>query len=213
MRPLRNPAPPGDVPPEAVEAPDDPSLLAALRAGDKEAFERLVQTHRRRLFGIALRRTKDAAIAEDAVQVAFIQAWKHLPRMPGEIDVTAWLTTVVQNAALDQVRRDQRQERLAQRAHDAAPDRQELRGADRAAPVAGARLERDELGSLLLEGVRALPEPYRLALDLFHVQGMTVEEISVTLSLNENTVKSHLARGRGLLRRRLAGALERGGWL
>jgi RNA polymerase sigma-70 factor (ECF subfamily) len=213
MPSLRNPAPPGDVPPEAFEVSDEPGLLAALRAGDAGAFERLVQIHRKRLFGIALRRTRDAAIAEDAVQVAFIQAWKHLPRMPGEIDITAWLTTVVQNAALDQVRRDQRQERLAQRAHDAAPEREDRRGADRTAVTVGERLERDELGSVLLEGVRTLPEPYRVALDLFHVQGMTVEEISQTLSLNENTVKSHLARGRGLLRRRLAGALERGGWL
>ena len=214
---VRNREPPEDVHRAVIDRSEergrDRSLVAAFRDGDPAAFEEIVRVHRKRLFGIALRRTGDSTIAEDAVQVALVQAWKHLPRMDAEVDLTAWLTTVVQNAALDQVRRDRRHDRLAQRAWDAAPEREERRGADRPAPAAGGRLERRELGELLLEGVHALPEPYRVALDLFHVQGLTVEEISRTLSLNENTVKSHLARGRGLLRRRLGSSLERGGWL
>ncbi|MCE9634488.1 MAG: sigma-70 family RNA polymerase sigma factor [Planctomycetes bacterium] len=214
---MRNPDPPDDVPRVVIDRAEDlvrdRGLVAAFRAGDGAAFEEIVHLHRRRLFGIALRRTGNSTIAEDAVQVALVQAWKHLPRMDGEIDLTAWLTTVVQNAALDQIRRDRRQDRLAQRAHDAVAEQDDRRGADRPAEASGGDLERDELGKILLEGVRALPEPYRVALDLFHVQGLSVEEIARTLSMNENTVKSHLARGRGLLRRRLGSALERGGWL
>jgi RNA polymerase sigma-70 factor (ECF subfamily) len=189
------------------------ALVAAFRSGDAGAFEEIVRIHRQRLFGIALRRTGDAEVAEDAVQMTLIQAWKHLPRMDGEIDLTAWLTTVVSNAALDQVRRGKRHVRLAQRAWDASPDRSERRGTERPSVPATAAIEGDELGKVLLEGIRSLPEPYRVALDLFHVQGRTVEEIGSTLRLNENTVKSHLARGRGLLRKRLGSALERGGWL
>jgi len=189
------------------------NLVDALRAGDAGAFEEIVRLHRRRLFGVALRRTGNAAVAEDAVQVALTKAWMHLPRMQGEVDLGAWLTSVVHNAALDQVRRDRRQLRLAQRAHDADPARPERKGTERTGTPAGTRIERGELGTVLLDGIRALPEPYRVALDLFHVQGLSVEEISRTLSLNENTVKSHLARGRGILRRRLAGPLERGGFL
>ena len=189
------------------------SLLDAFRSGDLAAFEEIVSLHRRRLFAIALRRTGTSTIAEDAVQVAFVQAWKHLPRMTGEVDLSAWLTSVVHNAALDQIRRDKRQARLAQRAHDASPDREERRGTERAGPATGVHMMTEELGAILLDGVRKLPEPYRVALTLFHVQGCTIEDISRTLGLNENTVKSHLARGRGMLRKRLGVKLERGGWL
>lgn len=214
---VRNPVSADGVSPEVTDPGDADgrgrSLLAALRAGDAGAFEEIVRLHRKRLFGIALRRTGNAAIAEDAVQVTMVQAWKHLPRMEGEVDLSAWLTSVVQNAAIDQIRRDRRQSRLAQRAHDAAPERSERRGTERAGPSLGGRIERAELGDILLEAIRALPEPYRVALDLFHVQGLSVEAISRELSLNENTVKSHLARGRGLIRRRLETSLERGGWL
>lgn len=187
--------------------------MDAFRAGDAAAFDEIVRLHRRRLFGIALRRTGNSVVAEDAVQVALTKAWLHLGRMQGEVDLSAWLTAVVHNAALDQVRRDRRQLRLAQRAHDADPARPERRGTERTPAPTAASMEREELGDILLAGIEGLPEPYRIALDLFHVQGLTVEAISGTLGLNENTVKSHLARGRGILRRKLAGALERGGWV
>jgi RNA polymerase sigma-70 factor (ECF subfamily) len=180
------------------------------------AFEEIVRLHRQRLFSIAMRRTGNATVAEDAVQVALAKAWKHIPKIEGDLDLGAWLTSVVQNAALDQLRTDDRQKRLAKRAFEAAPDRIERRGADRASvgqPQAGAASETVELGRILYEGIAALPEPYRVALDLFHVQGLPVEEIGRTLGLNENTVKSHLARGRGLLRKALGDRLESGGWL
>ncbi len=217
---MRNPTPPTHVIP-GVPQPTDPrqeerSLVAAFRSGDLGAFEEIVRLHRQRLFSIALRRTGNAAVAEDAVQVALAKAWRHIPKIDGDLDVGAWLTSVVQNAALDQLRSDDRQKRLAKRAWDAAPERSERRGADRAATTgerAGAAAETEELGRILYDGIAALPEPYRVALDLYHVQNLPVEEIGRVLGLNENTVKSHLARGRGLLRKTLGGRLESGGWL
>ena len=188
-------------------------LVAAFRSGAPGAFEEIVRIHRRRLFAIALRRTGDAETAEDAVQVALTKAWKSLPRMEGEVDLAAWLTTVVQNAALDRIRSEDRQGRLAERAFAAAPERPDRSGAGRPAEAPGTTLDRSELGGILLDAIVALPQPYRVALELFHVQGLSVEDVSRVLALNENTVKSHLARGRAILRRRLGARLERGGWL
>jgi RNA polymerase sigma-70 factor (ECF subfamily) len=188
-------------------------LVAAFRSGSPGAFEEIVRIHRRRLFAIALRRTGDAETAEDAVQVALTKAWKSLPRMEGEVDLAAWLTTVVQNAALDRIRSEDRQGRLAERAFAAAPERPDRSGAGRPVETPGTTLDRSELGGILLDAISALPQPYRVALELFHVQGLSVEDVSRVLELNENTVKSHLARGRAILRRRLGARLERGGWL
>jgi RNA polymerase sigma-70 factor (ECF subfamily) len=188
-------------------------LITRFRDGDIGAFEEIVRLHRRRMFVIALRRIGSVEAAEDAVQVALTSAYRHLVGLGDEVDLGAWLNRVVENAAVDQGRAEGRQKRLANRAFAAAPEREDRRGAH-PLPVDGLRgLEREELGSLLRDGILSLPERYQRALDLYHLQGLPVDDVAAVLSLNVNTVKSHLARGRGLLRRRLETVLERGGYL
>ncbi len=188
-------------------------LLIRFRAGEIHAFEEIVRLHRRRMFVIALRRIGSVEAAEDAVQVALTSAYRHLVNLDDEVDLGAWLNRVVENAAIDQGRSEGRQKRLADRAFAASPQREDRRGA-RPTRVAGLQgLEREELGTLLRDGILSLPERYQRALDLYHLQGLPVEDIAALLSLNVNTVKSHLARGRGLLRRRLGTTLQRGGYL
>jgi len=212
-----NPAPrgcvQGYVSTNDTRAVEDRRLAAEFRRGDVAAFAEIVQAHHRRLFVIALRRTGSPEVAEDALQVALSKAYRHLAALPEDADVGAWLATVVKTSAIDQVRREIRHQRLADRAWHAAPEKPDRRGTDRSESSPVSHLERDELGTLLGEAIEALPEPYRRALELYHVRGLPVEEIAAVLSLNVNTVKSHLARGRGVLRRRLGPALHRGGWL
>lgn len=192
----------------------DRELVRKFRGGDVGAFEELVRHHRRRLFVIALRRVGSVEVAEDAVQVGLSKAYRHLGTMEDAVDVGAWLATVVENSALDLIRSEVRHKRLADRAWDAEPDRVDRHGGS-PSPTHPAlrRLERRELGELLLEGIEQLPERYRRALSLYHLHDLPVEEVAAVLSLNVNTVKSHLARGRGLLRRKLSGRLRRGGYL
>ena len=189
------------------------SLLAAFRRGDDGAFEELVRLHRRRLFVIALRRIGSVEAAEDAVQIALSKAYRHLVSLDEDVDVGAWLSTVVQNAALDQARSEVRQRRLADRAFAAAPERPDRRGTARKGDQALSRLERYELGKMLIEGIQGLPDLYRRPLELYYVRGLPVDEVAAVLSLNVNTVKSHLSRGRGMLRRKLGPRLSRGDYL
>ena len=191
----------------------DAGLLAAFREGDDQAFEELVRLHRRRLFVIALRRVGSVEVAEDAVQVALSKAYRHLAQLDEGVDVGAWLATVVQNAALDQARSEVRQRRLADRAYAAAPERDDRQGAERKTDRGLSRLERYELGETLHEGIRALPDPYHRPMVLYYLHSLPVEEVAAVLNLNVNTVKSHLSRGRGHLRRKLGPRLTRGGYL
>lgn len=215
---MRNPAPPDGVsPPVTQQQLDvrkrDAELVEAFRKGDGKAFEELVKLHRRRLFVIALRRVGSVEVAEDAVQVALSKAYRHLCQLEAGVDISAWLSTVVQNSALDQARTEVRQRRLADRAYTAAPERDDRRGGDRRADREMSRLERYELGKVLNEGIHALPEPYHRPMTLYYIHGLPVEEVAAVLSLNVNTVKSHLSRGRGHLRRKLSPELTRGGFL
>jgi RNA polymerase sigma-70 factor (ECF subfamily) len=200
---------------------DDPSepagreaaLVAAWRSGDAAAFSEIVRLHRRRLFAVALHRTGNAESAEDAVQVALHNAYRAIGRLDRGIDVAGWLTSIVVNAARDETRRDVRHRRIAARAGESAENRLRVRDSERTRSVRPERLERLELGEILHEGIAALPDPYRRSVELFHVQGLSVEDVSVILNLNQNTVKTHLARGRALLQRALDRKLREGGYL
>jgi RNA polymerase sigma-70 factor (ECF subfamily) len=194
-------------------ASQEAALVAAWRSGDNAAFSEIVRIHRRRLFAVAIHRTGNAESAEDAVQVALHNAYRAIGRLDRGIDVAGWLTSIVVNAARDESRRDVRQRRIATRAGDSPEHRLRVRDAERAGGNKVQRIERLELGGILHEGIAALPDPYRRSVELFHVQGLSVEDVSVILNLNQNTVKTHLARGRALLQRALERRLREGGYL
>jgi RNA polymerase sigma-70 factor (ECF subfamily) len=197
----------------SLPASREAALVAAWRSGDATAFSEIVRIHRRRLFAVALHRTGNAESAEDAVQVALHNAYRAIGRLDRGIDVAGWLTSIVVNAARDESRRDVRHRRIAARAGESGEHRLRVRDAERPGGGRAERIERLELGSILHDGIAALPDPYRRPVELFHVQGLSVEDVSVILDLNPNTVKTHLARGRALLQRALERRLREGGYL
>lgn len=179
---------------------DDRSLLAAFRQGKTEAFESIVRRHHPRLLRIAERRCGGGALAEDAVQIAFVRAHRYL-RTTGPIEnLGAWLRRIVHNCANDLLRTERR-DRLGLDAvgEVAAPD--QAAGDDK------------ELRGIIAQGIERLPEIYREPLRLCYLHGLKAREISIRLDENLHSVKSRIARGRAELRRRLRGTLERGGWL
>jgi RNA polymerase sigma-70 factor (ECF subfamily) len=199
-------------------SPEEPAkreadLVAAWRSGDASAFSEIVRIHRRRLFAVALHQTGNAESAEDAVQVALHKAHRAVGRLEGGNDVAGWLTSIVVNAARDESRRDVRHRRIAASATDVGEGAEAPAVAARNAGEESGRLERLELGKTLHDAISALPDPYRRPVELFHVQGLSVGDVAKALSLNPNTVKTHLARGRAILQRMLERRLREGGWL
>ena len=195
-----------------VSAAREEALVAAWRTGDVAAFEEIVRRYRRRLFAVALRSAGSAEAAEDSVQVALHNAFRGISRLDGKIDVGPWLMTIVRNAAINETRTERRHQRIAKGASEFAVAT-ETHGTSGPVETRLDRMERLELGRILHEGIASLPAPYRSALELFHVHGLGVAEIGQVLSLNVGTVKTHLARGRGLLQRRLERRLRDGGYL
>ena len=199
-------------------SPEEPArreadLVAAWRSGDASAFSEIVRIHRRRLFAVALHQTGNAESAEDAVQIALHKAHRAVGRLDDGNDVAGWLTSIVVNAARDESRRDVRHRRIAAAASDVAESVDESAGSARNVADHAGRLELLELGKTLHDGIALLPDPYRRPIEMFHVQGLSVGEVAAALSLNANTVKTHLARGRALLQRTLERRLRDGGWL
>jgi RNA polymerase sigma-70 factor, ECF subfamily len=166
----------------------DADLLAAHVAGDPQAFTELVQRHRDRMWAVSLRTLGDPDEAADALQDAFISAFRSAGSFRGQSQVTTWLHRIVVNACLDRMRR--RQARAALPLPEAGPGEPAMPGdamADR-----DTRLAVDD-------ALRSLPVEQRAAIVLTDVEGYSVAETARLLGVAEGTVKSRCARGRARL--------------
>lgn len=174
----------------------DADLLAAHVAGDPGAFEELVRRHRDRLWAVALRTTADPEEAADALQDAFISAYRRADSFRGESAVTTWLHRIVVNASLDRLRR------RAVRATAPLPDdNDDLPGRTVADPTDS--MDRRELELVVTAALADLPPDQRDAVVLVDVEGWSVEEAARHLGVPEGTIKSRCFRGRAKLARSL----------
>jgi RNA polymerase sigma-70 factor (ECF subfamily) len=166
-------------------------LVERARGRDEGAFRMLVDLHRDRAYGLALRITRSASDAEDVAQEAFVRAWAALPGFRGDSRFGTWLHSIVARRALDRAE-TLRTRRNREANLDALPE------PSAPAPAAAAR---DPLLARRLDRLmHELSGPQRAVVALFYGQDHSVEDIAATLAMNENTVKTHLARARTLLR-------------
>ena len=167
----------------------DAELLQRHVAGDGgAAFGELFRRHRDRMYAVALRTTANRELAADAVQDAFISAFRRADAFRGEAAVTTWLHRIVVNACLDRLRREKATS--VRRAGDLGElDLPDLH--DRHASVE-TRLD-------VREALALLPEGQRMALVLVDMHGLPVAEAAQVLGVAEGTVKSRCFRGREAL--------------
>ena len=167
---------------------DDRALLARHVAGDGgSAFGELFRRHRDRMFAVAMRTTGNRELAADAVQEAFISAFRRADAYRGEAAVTTWLHRIVVNACLDRLRREKVSVRRA-------GDLGELD-----LPDLHDRHASTETALVVREALARLPEGQRTALVLVDMHGLPVAEAAVVLGVAEGTVKSRCFRGREAL--------------
>jgi RNA polymerase sigma-70 factor, ECF subfamily len=175
--------------------------LRAHVEGDREAFGILVTRHRDRLWAVALRVMRKPDDAADALQDAYISAFRRAGSFRGDAQVTSWLHRVVVNACLDRLRR------IKSRAADPLPDdpdRAAELGVETAADPVEAEERRSEIGRALAK----LNADQRAALVLVDMEGYSVEEAAKILGCPVGTVKSRCARGRAKLLPLLAHLME-----
>ena len=178
---------------------DQARWIARARSGDPAAFRHLVDANSATLFRTCARITGDRALAEDAVQEALLNAFRHLADFDGRSAFSTWLYRIAVNAALAQVRKrrylevtlpDSDDTTLLDAAdHSPSPDRHAM----------SAEIRRDVEAELS----RMTPIE-RAAFVLRHQEGRSLEEISAALSLNVSAAKQAIFRAV----RKLRAALE-----
>jgi RNA polymerase sigma-70 factor (ECF subfamily) len=166
-------------------------LVREAQAGDLLAFERLYRENVRKVFGLCLRLSQDASLAEELTQEVFVKAWRKLSTFRGESAFSSWLYPMAVNVALS--------ERRSRRRRDARilpVEEPELLERTPGAP-------RPEAGFDLDRALATLPPGARTVFVLHDVEGRTHEEIAALLNLAAGTSKAQLHRARRLLREAL----------
>jgi RNA polymerase sigma-70 factor, ECF subfamily len=177
--------------------PPDRELLRRIGEGDRDALAPLMARHYRRLYRIVVSYVRDPQEALDGVQETFVKAYCHAARWDGSMEVSAWLTRIAINEAIDRYRRKKR------RAASFEPLDHEVAGSGGDSPE--DNLRRREARERLSDALDTLPAAHRAVFVLRHHQEMTLDAIGVALGLPLGTVKSHLHRAVLRLRRQLGG--------
>jgi RNA polymerase sigma-70 factor (ECF subfamily) len=171
-------------------AGDDPALVAAVAAGDRESLAMLYDQHAPKLLGLARRMLGDQAAAEDLLHDVFLEVWQHAAEYsPMRGTVSAWLIVRTRSRALDRIGRGTRQALVFERA--AGVETQAAEAAPIWSVLDGARLHRL---------VARLPPELVAVLELAYFEGLSASEIAARIGTPTGTVKSRLARALSLLR-------------
>lgn len=173
----------------------DLELVELHRYGDPAAFEEIYRRHAEMVFNVALRMTGDAEEAADASQETFLRVHRYCARFRGRSSLKTWIYRVTVNCCRSRYRKNQS---WKNRFLSGSLEKVEQLPDTRRGPEART-LARDR-GEAVMQSLRRLPAPFREAVVLRDLEGLSYEEIAGVLGVRIGTVRSRIARGRDRLR-------------
>lgn len=178
------------------------ALLTRLRAGEDRAFDELTDLAAGRMLAVARKMMPNEADAEEAVQDAFLNAFKGLAAFDGRAKLTTWLHQITVNACLMKLRSKRRRPETSIEAMLPAfqSDGHQRRSSERWADVDASTLESAEIKLLIQLKIDELPEQYRAVLVMRDIAGLDTEETAQTLGVTLDTVRTRLHRARQALK-------------
>jgi RNA polymerase sigma-70 factor (ECF subfamily) len=172
-------------------ASKDEVLVKAAQRGDMRAFEELVARHRDKIYARAYSMMRNEEEAVDLSQEAWVKAWQRLKQFQGDSSFSTWMTRIVINLCLDQLRRMKRHRSESIEAMD-----EESGGVERQMPVITvnptAGLERAELRKRIDQALSQLTYAHRTVLVLHEFEEMEYKEIAKKMECSIGTVMSRL---------------------
>ena len=190
------------------EAQVDQLLVERVQKGDKRAFDLLINKYQHRIVSLVARYVSDQAEAMDVAQEAFIKAYRAIDRFRGDSAFYTWLYRIAINTAKNWLVARKRRPPLSDiDAADAEQYDMDSRLKEQGTPE--HELMRDEIKRTVYDTIAQLPEDLRTAIMLREMEGMSYEDIAVTMDCPIGTVRSRIFRAREAIDEKLKPLLDR----
>jgi RNA polymerase sigma-70 factor, ECF subfamily len=186
----------------------DAAVVAQVLAGDRDAFRVLVERHSRSIFRVVYRMTGNQQDAEEIVQETFLRAYKNLERFESRSNFGTWLYRIAVNRALDLLssRKAQTQMQMkdaCQISDDPDPEKSHQIQLPAAGPGPDRLLISSEIKKKVAQALSLLTPAERVAFTMRHMEGRSIEEISLALNLKASAAKNSVFRAVQKLRQQL----------
>jgi RNA polymerase sigma-70 factor (ECF subfamily) len=192
-----------------LAASDDLSIVARVRAGDHAAFELLMRRYNRRLYRLARASLRDDTEAKDALQDAYLSAFRSMAQFRGEAALGTWLSRLVLNECRARLRRSSRRQKIIPIISGELNTDEVAAGAESGELQAPDQLlTRAQMRSVIERKVSELPELFRVVFVLRSIEELSIDEIASTLDIPPETVRSRHFRAKGMLRESLAKEID-----
>lgn len=188
-------------------AADEMSIVRRIIAGDKGAFELLMRRYNRRLYRLARAVLRNDEEAEDALQEAYLSAYRLLAQFRAEAALPTWLSRLVLTECLGRLRRTARRHNVVAFLPTSTGFTMNANAAD-GSDLPDKVLGRAQMRELLQRKLDELPEIFRVVFVLRSVEELSIEETAQCLNIPEATVRSRHFRAKALLREALAQDLD-----
>jgi RNA polymerase sigma-70 factor, ECF subfamily len=188
----------------------DLSLIRRVQRGDRSAFDVLVLKYQHKVVKLVMRYVRNAAEAEDIAQDAFIKAYRALPQFRGDSAFYTWLYRIAINTAKNAVVARSRNPVDFDLDMTNAEESYEMQGRLKDSETPEALVLTDEIRTVVNAAIANLPEDLRAAIVLRELEGLSYEEIAVTMDCPVGTVRSRIFRAREAIDGRLREVFEGG---
>lgn len=172
----------------------DHDVVRKVLGGDRDAYAAVVERYQHRLFGLAMMVVRDAGMAEEVTQDAFVRAFERLDQFDATRSLYPWLATITVRVAQNRLRQRRRGEQQGARARV---------GESVSTASALSNMIADEQSLLVWQAVASLSHGERTAALLYYRDGLSLRDVAVSLGVAPGTVKTLLFRARQRLRERL----------
>jgi len=186
---------------------EESAVIAELKAGSEEAYSWLIGEFQQPIYGLIYRIVNDPSDAADTTQEVFLKVFRGMKHFHGESSLKTWIYRIALHEAANR-RRWWFRHKAQETPIDPIPAGEHEYAKGRLVDPGESPFEKfahDEVCAAVERALQQVPEPYRTALILRDLEDMSYEEIAEVLAISLGTVKSRITRGRGALRRELAG--------
>ncbi|MEF8699341.1 MAG: RNA polymerase sigma factor RpoE [Candidatus Accumulibacter sp. UW26] len=186
----------------------DHLLVERAQSGDKHAFELLVMKYQRKVGRLLSRFVRDPAEVEDVAQEAFIKAYRALPAFRGDSAFYTWLYRIAINTAKNYLVAQSRRAPTSTEFDAEEAEGFEDAGQLRDINTPESLLQTRQIGETINAAMDALPEELRNAIVLREIEGLSYEEIAISMSCPIGTVRSRIFRAREAVAEKLRPLLD-----